>query len=243
MDLHMGLLWRLLAPKPVKKARRAIRKAAHPVHTATRAVTPKPVKQLQRAAHPVSWAEGKLEDAAANALRGKPRQKPSRRPGPPATKTPATANRSAAGRGRFTASYGNGRPVWMRDGIQATLLDGDDDLEVVGESHYQQNLWRLVSPHRHGDLDRVRKEIHALLVPEDGNPYDANAVSVWVQGLQVGHLSRADARDYRPGLLQLQARHGQPIMLTGVIAGGGIRDDGPGRLGVFLRHDPADFGC
>ena len=74
----MGLLWRLFAPKPVKKARRTVRKAAHPVRTATRAVTPKPVKQLQRDAHPVSLAELKIEDAAVNALRGRPRHKQSR---------------------------------------------------------------------------------------------------------------------------------------------------------------------
>ena len=74
----MGLLWRLFAPKPVKKARRTVRKAAHPVRTATRAVTPKPVKQLQRAAHPVSLAVLKIEDAAVNALRGRPRHQQSR---------------------------------------------------------------------------------------------------------------------------------------------------------------------
>lgn len=157
----MGLLWRLLAPKPLKQARRAVRKAAHPVHTATRAVTPKPVKQLQRAAHPVRLAELTIEDAAVNALRGKPRQKKSRR---------------------------------------------------------------------------------TLLVAEDAGPYDANAVAIWIKGLKVGHLSRADARRYRPGLLRLQEFHGQPIALEGVIVGGGIREDGPGRLGVFLRHDPEDFG-
>ena len=70
----MGLLWRLFAPKPVKKARRTVRKAAHPVRTATRAVTPKPVKQLQRAARPVSLAELKIEDAAVNTPRTAPAQ-------------------------------------------------------------------------------------------------------------------------------------------------------------------------
>ena len=30
--------------------------------------------------------------------------------------------------------------------------------------------------------------------------------------------------------------------LRGVIVGGGYYDDGPGRLGVWLEHDPADFG-
>ena len=33
-----------------------------------------------------------------------------------------------------------------------------------------------------------------------------------------------------------------PVALPGVIAGGGMRADGPGMLGVFLRHDPVDFG-
>ena len=128
----------------------------------------------------------------------------------------------------------------MQDGIEVTLLEGVQDLEVVGESHYQKNLERLVGPRRRDE--RVRSHIYALLVPEDGNPYDANAVAIWIEGLKVGHLSRADARRYRPGLLRLQEQHGQPIALKGVIAGGGIREDGPGRLGVFLDHDPADFG-
>jgi hypothetical protein len=71
----MGILWRLFAPKPLKKARRTVRKAAHPVRTATRAVTPKPVKQLQRVAHPLDLAELKAEDAVVNAIRGKRRRR------------------------------------------------------------------------------------------------------------------------------------------------------------------------
>jgi len=133
------------------------------------------------------------------------------------------------------------RPAWMRDGMEATLVEGDDDLEVVGESHYQDNLWRLA-----GDRGRpgaqVRCEIGALLVAEDNNPHDPNAIAVWVQGLKVGYLSRQDARRYRPGLLALQERYGKPVALAGVIAGGGMRNDGPGWLGVFLRHDRDEFG-
>ena len=48
----MGILWRLLAPKPLKRARRKVRRAAHPVHTAVRDVTPRPVKRLERARAP-----------------------------------------------------------------------------------------------------------------------------------------------------------------------------------------------
>lgn len=133
------------------------------------------------------------------------------------------------------------RPAWMVDGMQAALLEGRETLEVVGESRYQDSLWRLV-PDAVDPSERVRVEIIALLVAEPSNPYDANAVGVWIDGLKVGHLSRQNAKFYQPGLLALQEKHGRPIALSGVIAGGGIRDDGPGRLGVFLEHDPQDFG-
>jgi hypothetical protein len=85
-------------------------------------------------------------------------------------------------------------------------------------------------------------EVLAVLVAETDNPSDADAVSVWIRGLRVGHRSREDARRYRPGLLALERQHGTPIALAGAIVGGGMRADGPGRLGVFVDHDPADFG-
>jgi DNA-directed RNA polymerase subunit RPC12/RpoP len=142
---------------------------------------------------------------------------------------------------RPSASSADQRPAWMRDGIEVQLCEGREDLEVVGEASYQDNLWRVVGGR--GLLeDRVRVDVYAVLVAETDNPYDANAVSVWVQGLKVGYLSRDDARRYRPGLLALERKHGKPIALAGAIVGGGIRADGPGRLGVFLDHDPADFG-
>jgi hypothetical protein len=133
------------------------------------------------------------------------------------------------------------RPAWMHDGMEVQLYEGREDLEVVGEASYQDNLWRVVGGHGSPN-DRVRVEVYAVLVAETDNPYDANAVSVWVQGLRVGYLSRDAARRYRPGLLTLEQRHGKPITLAGAIVGGGMRADGPGRLGVFLDHDPADFG-
>jgi len=72
--------------------------------------------------------------------------------------------------------------------------------------------------------ERVRHPVCAVLIAEDNNPYDAHAVAVWVQGLKVGHLSRANARRYHPGLLSLQRRYGQPVAQNGVIVGGGIRE-------------------
>jgi hypothetical protein len=128
----------------------------------------------------------------------------------------------------------------MRDGAQVALLEGDEDLEVVGESFYQDNLWHLAGA-RPGE-QRVREDIYAVLVAEDDNPYDPSAVAVWINGLKVGHLSRENAQRYRPGLVVQQDARGMPIALAGVITGGGIRSDGLGKLGVFLQHDPEDFG-
>ncbi len=54
---NMGVLWRLLAPKPVKR----IRRAAHPVRVVKRVVTPAPVRKVKRAAwgvvHPIERTE------------------------------------------------------------------------------------------------------------------------------------------------------------------------------------------
>ncbi len=142
----------------------------------------------------------------------------------------------------FAVSYSAGRPAWMQGGsISAALLEGRETLEVVGESYYQASLRRIVGSQNWPEF-RVRMKVYAMLLAEDGNPYDPGAVSVWIDGFQVGHLSREDAQRCRSGLLALQERHSKPIALEGVIAGGGIRDDGPGNLGVFLRYDPEDFG-
>jgi hypothetical protein len=64
----MGLLWRLFAPKPLKRARRSVRRVTHPVRT----LTPKPIKQVRRAAytttHPVAATTNALERAAIGAF-------------------------------------------------------------------------------------------------------------------------------------------------------------------------------
>lgn len=157
----------------------------------------------------------------------------------------ALLRRKSSGNRNGAAGVGLSRrreqgPAWKRDGIEVALVDGPERLEVVGESFHQDNLWRLAGA-RPGD-EYVVRDICAVLVAEDDNPYDRDAVAVWIGGLMVGHLSREDARRYRPGLLALQRAQGKPIALAGVIAGGGIRDGGPGMLGVFLRFDPEAFG-
>ena len=123
--------------------------------------------------------------------------------------------------------------------VSASLLDGQDDLEVVGELAYQDALWRLSG----GTLgDPIRRQIVAVLVPEPMNPYDANAIAIQIDSQVIGYLSPATAQEYLPGLQRLMSVRGGYVALRGVIVGGGYYDDGPGRLGVWLEHDPADFG-
>jgi hypothetical protein len=131
--------------------------------------------------------------------------------------------------------------VLARSASSAVLLAGDETLEVVGESHRQEELWQIVGGLR---ADYVRFDVHAILVPDPHNEFDPNAVEVRIDGILVGYLSREDAAHYRPGLLRImQAHGGQLIALHGVICGGGPREDARiGFLGVFLDHDPADFG-
>lgn len=123
--------------------------------------------------------------------------------------------------------------------VSACVYAGDEDLEVVGESNYQDSLWAICGA-RAGD--RVRHDVIAALVPEPSNPYDPNAISVHIDGHIIGYLPRAIAAQYIAGLHQLMEESGSYVALNGVIVGGGQYADGQGKLGVWLDHDPADFG-
>ena len=127
----------------------------------------------------------------------------------------------------------------QRRSVSAHLLTGRDDLEVVGELSYQGALWQLSG----GAVgDKIRCDTVAVLVPEPTNPHDPNAIAVHISGHLVGYLPRGAAQEYLPGVRHLMSKLGGYIALRGVIVGGGYYADGPGRLGVWLEHDPADFG-
>lgn len=110
----MGLLWRLFAPKPLKKARRSVRRVAHPVRT----LTPKPIKQVRRAAygatHPVSATAGALERAAVGALT--PRSRGSKK------SSPVIANNGASSAQVRAWARKNGYEVADKGRIPAYVL-------------------------------------------------------------------------------------------------------------------------
>jgi hypothetical protein len=123
---------------------------------------------------------------------------------------------------------------------QPRVCGSYDTLEVVGESAHQDTLWAL-SGARYGS--RVHTVIVAVLEPEPTNQYDPHAVEVLIHDMPVGYLSREDAKAYLPGLLNLIKTSATGCVgLHGAIAGGGMRDERQAFLGVFLNHDPSDFG-
>lgn len=66
--------------------------------------------------------------------------------------------------------------------------------EVVGESTYIENLWRLA-----GHPEGVELSYHSIasLYLEDENPYGSEAVRIDIHGLPVGYLPSAKAKKYR----------------------------------------------
>lgn len=71
---------------------------------------------------------------------------------------------------------------------------GDFAQEVVGESHYQPALESFVES---TDDEHGPWQTDAVLRPEDNNPYDNQAVAVYIGPKKIGHLSKAAARSYR----------------------------------------------
>jgi hypothetical protein len=123
--------------------------------------------------------------------------------------------------------------------VSAHLHTGDEDLKIVGEANYQEALWAICG----GSVgDRIRHRVVAVVIPEPENPHDENAISIQIDGQLVGYLARDVAVRYGPGLKDLMTRCGGYVALEGVIVGGGYYNDGPGKLGVWLEHDPRDFG-
>jgi HIRAN domain len=75
------------------------------------------------------------------------------------------------------------------------MLSGGLEVGVVGESHYQDALTAIVGGK---GPDSVRIPTQATLVPEPDNPYDPNAVAVYIAGRKVGHLPRPAAHAFAP---------------------------------------------
>lgn len=74
--------------------------------------------------------------------------------------------------------------------------NGGYDFEVVGESHYQDEI-RWCLPLSYRMRDKVRLYTIATLYQDDDNEHDPNAVAVKIDGETVGYLPRDEAKHFR----------------------------------------------
>lgn len=97
----------------------------------------------------------------------------------------------------------------------AGFLVGEEgwSVEIVGESHYQAAIERIIggTSHRH---------YAARLVRDSANPRDSSAVRLDVQGQTVGYVSRDETDDVQPLLQKLDAM-GRPAWVRATFTGGG----------------------
>ena len=129
--------------------------------------------------------------------------------------------------------FGTPTPAMGRRIVAQAELPGPGtfEIEVVGESHYQEALEQICGGRSE---ESARFVTTAVLVLDDDNPYDAKAVRMEIDGHVVGHMSRENARQYRKKLKEA----GHPRITASckaIIVGGWERADGDrGYFGVRL---------
>ena len=147
--------------------------------------------------------------------------------------------RRGGGIGRLRGLLGEEAPVRTRPRLVGSLgqdeeitIPGAHPVDVVGESHHQDELLRLAGgarPYGGVDLEAV-----AELRPEPDNRFDPDAVEVRIRGARVGHLRHPDAVRLRPLIDESVARWGAATCRA-AIRGGWDRGRGDvGALGVVL---------
>ena len=108
---------------------------------------------------------------------------------------------------------------------------GTYDVNVVGESHYQEALSAICG----GKTEQgYRHMVEAHLVSEDDNPHDSKAVCVWIQNRVVGYLDRETARSFRKQMANI-GMSGVAAKCDAIIVGGWDRGaEDSGHFGVKL---------
>lgn len=112
-----------------------------------------------------------------------------------------------------------------------TSESGRFPTEVVGESRYRKSFTSLFGRRTEDGIDTLAD---ALMVPEDSNPHDANAVKITIGGKTVGYLSRSDAVKYRRMVERGRIRSGPQPVRARVRGGWDRGPDDNGEFGVTL---------
>ncbi|HEY3694097.1 HIRAN domain-containing protein [Phenylobacterium sp.] len=130
----------------------------------------------------------------------------------------------------FVVVQNQRRPVAAVGGGLTVRFPGDGDYEtdIVGESNYQTDLEAICGGR---SKESHEFECEAMLRREPDNPYDPNAVCVWVQDRRVGYLARPLAAAFS----QMAAARGVTAVVCDALIVGGWRDaKGESHFGVKL---------
>jgi hypothetical protein len=140
------------------------------------------------------------------------------------------------GIGRLREMLGESEPAVVRRRLTEIetgrgppiTLHGSSPVEVVGESHHQDELLQITGGRRHyGGVDA---EAVASLVPDPANPHDPQAVEVRIAERTVGYVGRDDLYRVRVMVDDSLDLHGFATCRA-LIRGGW--DRGHGRVGSF----------
>lgn len=112
------------------------------------------------------------------------------------------------------------------------LLGGQGRVQVKGEAQCQDALDQICG----GKCEAGHGvKVHAILVPQPDNPYDSNAVAVYVNDLRVGYMAKESAAEYQPVFKKL-AEHNRRAAARAYISGGWRRSSGDeGHYGITLE--------
>jgi hypothetical protein len=104
-------------------------------------------------------------------------------------------------------------------------------INAVGESYYQNELKTICNGTSYEGHQEI---VEAVLVLEDNNPHDNNAIRIDIKGTTVGYLSRQDAKVYREQFKKL-GYSSSSILCPSMIIGGWDRNGNDyGHFGVKL---------
>ncbi|MEI7489681.1 MAG: hypothetical protein WCJ72_20135, partial [Chryseobacterium sp.] len=101
------------------------------------------------------------------------------------------------------------------------------NVNAVGESNYQKELLNIHGPKKARGTNLI---IDAVLVLENTNRYDKNAVLISINGLKIGYLSKENAIEYRKILISLNQANSNAGCKAQIVGGW---DDGKGDEGFF----------
>lgn len=122
--------------------------------------------------------------------------------------------------------------------MKAVKLMGGSVVPAVGEASYVKAFERICGPRCPNGYDLA---VQATLAAEPDNPYDGNAVAIYVGSEKVGYLGRNVAAPYQALLLDLHRRDAYAWCAASICGGWDNGGGDTGHFGITLDLAPPQF--